>query len=494
MKTAVVMNIGWLRGFSLFSLLVFLPSLLTAADEERPFGCRHGGRRHGVVTRRAQENLKDLLKGDRRQMVVLVDFSDCKFQAPEPLAYWKRVFNEERFEEAPYTGSVHDYFYDQSYGQLNLQFDLYHVSLDKKYSMYGINDRNAGTLLITVASELDKRGCTWDYYDWEHDGYIDQVVIVYAGKGRNAGGGTESIWPHQWSLSGQEREPLMVQSNATGYKFLVDKYCCVQELDSQGGYGTFGTICHEYSHCFGLPDFYYDKSVQTVGSWDLMDSGNNNGGGYRPAGYSAHERWLMGWLTPAELDQPAALEGVEALGSHQQAYIIRNNNYPNEYYMVENRQPTRWDAALPGSGVLVFHIDYDEDVWHTMNPNSAEHLRYRIFPANNDSSIAEQAGWSYPQGQNDSLCSNSYPHAYVFHPQADGSSLMRKPLTHIRVADGLASFDFMADRATAILQPRTATATQPSSCQILYRLGAVTIVRDTEGQIHKIIKKPLKCE
>lgn len=28
-----------------------------------------------------------------------------------------------------------------------------------------------------------------------------------------------------------------------------------------------------------------------------MDYGNYNGGGYLPCGYSAHERWLMGWLT-----------------------------------------------------------------------------------------------------------------------------------------------------------------------------------------------------
>ena len=78
----------------------------------------------------------------------------------------------------------------------------------------------------------------------------------------------------------------------------------------------FGTICHEYTHCFGMPDFYSGSVKGLVGNWDLMGSGNYNGKGYVPAGFSAHERWLMGWITPIELTEPAAINDIRSGINH----------------------------------------------------------------------------------------------------------------------------------------------------------------------------------
>ena len=47
----------------------------------------------------------------------------------------------------------------------------------------------------------------------------------------------------------------------------------------------FGTFCHEFSHCLGLPDFYrtdgQSSSVFTMESWSLMDYGSYTDDSFR---------------------------------------------------------------------------------------------------------------------------------------------------------------------------------------------------------------------
>jgi hypothetical protein len=215
-----------------------------------------------------------------------------------------------------------------------------------------------------------------------------------------------------------------------------------------------------------------------------MDSGNYNGDGYVPCGYSAHERWLMGWLTPVELSQGTTVDGIPALSDKPEAYLIRNDGYENEYYIVENRQQSGWDANLPGSGVVIFHIDYDPDLWVSTkvmaNTYSSKH--YTIIPANNKSYYTNAAGWAYPYGENDELTNTSAPASTLLHKKSDGSLLMNKPVTNITVTERLASFDFMGG-ATGIFEKKVLG--QP---KILYDLGPIYIIRNAQGEIKKVMK------
>ena len=423
------------------------------------------------------------LVGDRRQLVVLVSFSDQQFRESEPLTLWNRIFNEEGLSEEPFYGSVHDYFLAQSYGQLNLAFDLHAIALEEsriKYRSTSSDDENSKYLVSDLVEVLKGEDIDWSQYDWDGDGYIDQLLIVYAGKGQNAGGGSSSIWPHQWWMSQHEgTAPLPVSSG--GEEYLVDCYCCVQEIYSGNDYGSFGTICHEYSQCFGLPDFYY-SSTSYLRDSDLMDYGNNNKGGFCPPNYSAHERWPMGWLTPVELTMGTTVSDMPATTDHDVAYLIRNDGYDNEFYIVENRQQTGWDRSLPGSGVVVFHIDYDEEVWRELMPNTPSGQRYTIIPANNRSMTAFSYGWAYPYGTNDALTDTSQPAATLRNANAAGTLLMRKPLTDIAVTAGQASFVFNGG-STAIQH-----TTQDVRPQTLYQMGPLRIVRMADGAVRKIVK------
>ncbi len=486
----------------LFYLFTFLPLSISAEDVVR-MGCRRGTypsttpTQRSLMQRRGGADPKYI--GNRRQLVVLAEFKNRAFKGNEAatIEQWDKIFNAENFTEAPFVGSVHDYFDAQSYGQFNVTFDLHYVALAdslKKYRSRENDDELSQYLVDDVVDTLQNRAIDWSPYDWDGDGYIDQIVIVYAGKGSSyggLGGGYDAIWPHQWWLSkhldqktGWYRSYRTVSSGGQEYK--VDCYCALQELYTDGSYGTFGTICHEYSHCFGLPDFYYNGSIQVVSEWDLMDNGNYNGGGYRPCGYSAHERMLMGWLTPIKVTDDIVVSGMPALSDEPQAYILHNDAHEDEYYMVENRQQRGWDTSLPGSGIVIFHVDYNKEIWEGTDEwaNNDNIKRYSIFPANNKTSTYSTAiaGWAYPNGDNNELTNTSSPAATLNHLNTDSTKFMSKPITGMMVTDGLASFTVKKE-PTAVRQQSVDT-----SPKVLYDLGPVLIIRTANGEIKKVMK------
>lgn len=483
-------------------LLLFVVMTAAAEDNIQLRGCRRGVQVDAVTRGHRAGQLAqaggDFYRGDRHQLVVLAAFRDRTFQDDEAttLSKWDRIFNAEDYHEDSFVGSVHDYFYDQSYGQFNLMFDLVYVNLPdsaKKYRSTEYHDEYSQYLVDDIVDNLQTLDIDWSQYDWNGDGYVNQIVIVYAGKGQNAGGSTNTIWPHQWWLSQHLKNPDNENEGFRSYRtvtsgnrqFAIDCYCCVQEIVSTYNTKTsFGTICHEYSHCFGFPDFYYDGGTMTVGEWDLMDYGNYNNQGYCPTGYSAHERWLMGWLTPIELTSATTVSNMPALCDEAQAYIVCNSAHRDEYYMIENRQQKGWDRYLRGNGLVVFHVDYDATIWPSTQeaPNSNNKKRYSIIPANNRTSASYSSGWPYPYQSNDSLTNTSKPAAKLNNANTDGSLLMNVWLYDIKTEGGLASFRFDVDAPTAIHEQQVEG--QP---QVLCRLGSVVVLRYPDGQVRKVV-------
>ena len=497
-------------GKIIITLLLLLSSVLTAAGEDavRQRGCRRPGAqarslwqqqpslaRKAHSLRRATPGSHYI--GERHQLTVLASFADQSFAQEDPVPTWERILNAHDYTEEPFYGSVHDYFYSQSYGQFDVTFDIVHIPLASARSRYRstrADDENSQFLVIDLAEQLQTLNIDWSLYDWDADGYVDQLLVIYAGKGSSYGGfggGTDAIWPHQYWLSKHIDtatqdfcQPYTV-TDAYGVDYKIDSYCAVNELYRDDSYGSFGTICHEYSHCFGFPDFYYGSGTSVVDEWDLMDYGNNNRGGFCPPGYSAHERWFMGWLTLTELSEPATVAAMPALGTASQAYLIRNDARPDEYYVVENRQQQGWDQSLPGSGLVVFHVDYDYDLWTGYQEaiNSSSRKRYSIVPANNRTSTSYSYGWAYPYDDNDQLTDTSTPAATLLYANTSGDRLMGKPLTRISLTDGLASFDFMGGHTAVRPIFSAAPLTAP---RVLYSLGPVSIVRLANGEIKKV--------
>ena len=354
--------------------------------------------------RRAKVNAKRVQKrtfghpttilGDKKAIILLVNFKDKKFQTSHNNDLYQKIANQKGFNEGEFKGSMADYFKAQSRDKFTLDFDVVGpLTVSQKAEYYGGNDDNDQDAhpgeMICEAVELAKQEISdWTPYDWDGDGYVDQVYVVYAGQGEADGGEANTIWPHAYDLKtckyyGDGSGPVTVGTNLK-----VNSYACGSELSGSNGLSGIGTMCHEYSHCLGYPDFYdIDYSGGPgMGSWDLMDAGSYNGNGFQPAGYTSYERWFAGWEEPIELKaEDVSVTNMKSLQNDGKFYIIYNDKNENEYYLLENRQKEGWDASCPDAGLLILHCDYDATVWENNAPNDdPNHQRFIEVTANGE--------------------------------------------------------------------------------------------------------------
>ena len=398
-------------------------------------------------------NSKDALIGKKKGLVILMQFTDLEFVTENAQATFNDFFNKENYSDYGMKGSVKDYFKAQSYGQFELDFDVV-GPFTAKYNLayYGghYTDKDGREHNDSSPAELSYEAClkadslvNFADYDWDGDGEVDQVFVIFAGYSEAQGGPAESIWPHEWSLRGGGYENVILD----GVK--VNTYACSAELSGAKGSNLdgIGTACHEFSHCLGLPDFY-DTAGSNFGMawWDVMDQGSYNDNSRLPAGYTSYERWFAGWLTPTELNgDMTQISNMKALVDSPEAYILYNEANKNEYYLLENRQPKGSDAGLDGHGLLVLHVDYNQEAWMSNRVNiNANHQRLTIIPADGEYSYTAKstAGDPFPgYTQNTALNNFSTPASTVYNQNTDGSYYMNKSIDHITESEeGLISF------------------------------------------------------
>lgn len=418
------------------------------------------------VAKRAAKDTK-IFQGSRRGLIILVQFSDKKFSMTDPKAFYNRFANELNFNESNFKGSVRDYFRAQSNGQFDLSFDIAGpVTLPHKYSYYGANDsgdndKNAEQMIVDALNAI---GDTTDFspYDWDGDKEVEEVFVLYAGYGEADSEDENTVWPHMYTL-----DDARLKYSKGGYK--VNVYACSNEVSYTDEVAGIGTVCHEFSHCMGFPDVYDTSYGGNYGmqEYDLMDMGSYNGDSFQPANYTAYERMTCGWTIPVELKADTVVNNMASLTDHGQTYIIYNPDYKNEYYMLENRQPTGFDASLPGFGMLITYIDYDETVWEYNVPNTFDygndHQRITLFHADNSTASYQYQGYTvytdaatdpYPYASNDSLTPTSKPAATLYHARANGSKLMPYAITGITQNDnGTMSFAFAPRSTTSTVVP-----------------------------------------
>ena len=333
--------------------------------------------------------------GKKKAIMILVNFKDKSFQSSHDNALFNRIANEEGFSEGKFKGSMADYFKAQSRGKFELDFDIVGpVTVTNNYSYYGENDdagydKYVGEMVCEAVELAKNKVQDWAPYDWDNDGYVDQVYLVYAGKGAADGGADDTIWPHAYDLYNAHHDGDGTGPVEVGTNLWVSSYACGPELDgTNGAINGIGTMCHEYSHCLGYPDFYdVDYSDgQGMGYWDLMDAGSYNGDGYQPAGYTSYERWFAGWEEPIELKaEDVEVRNMKSLQKGGEFYIIYNDKNANEYYLLENRQKEGWDASTSGAGLLIIHCDYDAELWEQNKPNDdPDHQRFTIVPSDGE--------------------------------------------------------------------------------------------------------------
>lgn len=309
---------------------------------------------------KSSEQRQSAAVGERRMLIILMQYKDLEMSKSKD--DFDRLFNQEGYQEDGAQGSVRDFYLSASYGQLLLKGDVYGpYTASQEMSYYGKNsvtnnysDVNAYELFVEAITAVEQ-DVDLSQYDGDGDGFIDNVHIIYAGYGEEAGGPANAIWAHEATFY----RPYVIQD------LKIDHYSCAPELRGNKGSGIsrIGPHCHEIGHALGAMD-YYDTDYTTngefpgTGMWDVMASGSWNNDGITPADFNPYVKaYNYGWITPKVLP----VGNISIAPSYQDAenyYMLRSSEF-GDYYLIENRSKDSWGDGLPGEGLLIFHIHSD---------------------------------------------------------------------------------------------------------------------------------------
>jgi immune inhibitor A len=293
--------------------------------------------------------LKTLAPVRDRVIVLYVDFPDQPAQISLGAIY-DRFFS-------PTGKSFRNFYAENSYGKYIPGGEVhgpYRAPQPLTYYVNNLNGmgtypQNAQKLVEDVISiATTDPTINWASFDNSGNGTIDFLVIVHAGGEAAYTGKTTDMWAHVWEIN-----PLI--RNGFGFQF----YGMVSEFMSMPTDAPrTGVDSHEFGHLLGLPDLY-----------DI--SGNSNGAGNFTI--MSHGSWMDNGFTPVHLDAWCKYFcGFSNTLINQSGLLLINDvelydvnyqfttQYPNEYFMVENRQNNGFDTYLPANGILVWKVNVSQ--------------------------------------------------------------------------------------------------------------------------------------
>lgn len=318
----------------------------------------------GAVTSPLNRLPAEPVVGEKRICALLVRFLDANPELAHTPAYFKRkLFSVEK------PLSLANYFYEVSYKRLRLTGDTYGWFLARRDP--GTSEAALGTArkkgdyrdsytLVQEVLALADPVVDFSQYDMNRDGVIDSLFLILA----DIDLGVEpplfrTPFTDSFSLRGQG--PLRTKDGV-----FIDWFSVFNE-SSELGY-----MAREFLHLCGMPDF--DGSPQDVsprhagvGFWSLMGTGYMLGpsdprtgepNGSVPCHPDPWTKMTLGWLEPKIAVAPGKVE-LPPVEKEPVVYKIpvRGDPEAKEYFLLENRQRIGFDRYLPGTGLLIWHVD-----------------------------------------------------------------------------------------------------------------------------------------
>lgn len=310
------------------------------------------------ITHMVQKNrLKSAsISGTKKFICILIGFPDLAFTKTKE--DFENLFNQAGYTTDGASGSVYDYYKENSYNQLNISVTVAGpFTSANNMAYYGANDVNgqdANTqALVTEAITLADPTVNYPDFDNDNDGTVDGLYVIHAGFGEEAGASSDNIWAHNSGISS-----LVLDGK------ILRNYACSSELRGLSGTGItrIGVICHEFGHTLGASDFY-DTDFATGGSnegtgyWDLMGKGSWNNSGATPAHHNPYTKiFVFGWAT-AQTFTPGTIVTLNDAEKYGNSFYIIKTNTSNEFFLCENRQKQNFDRYIPGHGMVIYHVD-----------------------------------------------------------------------------------------------------------------------------------------
>jgi hypothetical protein len=314
------------------------------------------------------------VSGIVRVLVIAVAFPDVnpKLSISQVKKYW--------------FGTLSAYYHEISFGKLTIQGDVYGwYTLPYSESHYGrdcrsINDAdcsgtNQSWHIAEDAVGLAEKDVNFNNYDY--------YVFIHSGSGQETSQMNNDIWSVTY-----------FGASVTTHSKIITRFNVVPEVETAPNVPN-GVWCVEFAHNLGVPDLYNttngpNNGKSVLGPWELMDKGSWNGDppGSLPAHMTAWPKIQLGFISGSMLAtvEPGnvstfTVDPTEIVSSNVHAIKIPLSS--SQYYLVEVRTHTGFDAALPNAGVLITYVnetlpvsivrvingdpsvsDLDDAVWH----------------------------------------------------------------------------------------------------------------------------------
>jgi immune inhibitor A len=314
-----------------------------------------------------------------RVVVLLVDFPDKGADRGTFTRSWYSNLLFSAGQTA--TGSFRDYYREISYGAFDVtgmvsgwyvmpQPLAFYTGGEYGLAQYPVNAQRLAEDAIRAADGdvnfalFDNDGADGLPDSGDDDGVVDAVLVVHAGPAAEHTGSPGDIWSHQWSV----HETVGVDGVRAGLYWTVPEDARI------------GVICHEFGHILGLGDLYdVDFDGAGLGWWSLMAYGAWSGAGMTPPHPDAMSRVQLGFVTPIVPDRNLESVSIPPVEGAPVIYRLWTNGAGgHEYFLIENRRRTGFDASVPSEGLLIYHVD--ETV-----PTNFDEEHYRVALEQSDS-------------------------------------------------------------------------------------------------------------
>ncbi len=320
--------------------------------------------------------------------------------AIDPLPHDKAYFEDQLL-------FLRNYYHRVSRGELEIQAEVWPPAaqaayrLPKKMWQYNWNkDRETtNAQLIQLFRDCWAAADADPALDFSR---FEAFIVFHAGVGQDFGEDSTphdipSAWISPFDLEG---EALLVDDFDGGVQTEITNGLLLPESENHEGFqqGLAGTMVLQFAHVLNLPNLYNGEDGSSViGKWGLMDQGSANFFGLLPAMPSAWSRLQMGWDEAVVLDRDTTGVRIAPLGHENgQPRIYKVPMGPHEYLLLEYRRRTlagdtlvvasdrqgreawldrnyevsfpgdttgvlveaeNFDFDLPGSGLLIWHVD-----------------------------------------------------------------------------------------------------------------------------------------
>ncbi|NQW99053.1 M6 family metalloprotease domain-containing protein, partial [bacterium] len=325
------------------------------------------------------------ITGSKVGLMILVQFpNDPATGATDPVnfppsqAKIVRYCNETGYTDDGNTGSIRDYFSDQSTGLMTLTHLVTPiVTLPQPRNYYNYSDyptnatiSDAGTagrrLIADAITKLKTDGFNFSSLTLGSGNRVVATSLLFAGP--DSGVWAKGLWPHASTISDFNVGTVVSPRYISNYQ--ITNVPTVAPV--------IGTVCHELGHLLlRYPDLYdYGGESAGAGGHCLMGWGNGLNSGRTPAPIDLYLKDVSGWANIIDIapeDQfDAAMPSTGNLG-----YRIRKPGMATEYFLVENRGPgDRWAQYSPDQGIAIWHID--EVVWGNDNEQMTAAAHYQV--------------------------------------------------------------------------------------------------------------------